>query len=136
MLQQASWLITIILVTLLAITFLITAFSAAKSKEDYAPILKSAYSFRTKLFILSLLIVIPVIGYSLTKMPYNTAIASNEQVKTVTAVGHQWYWEISDTTASVKEDVIYKVTLEERINSLNGLINNRKLSHHSPPKQL
>lgn len=26
--------------------------------------------------------------------------------------------------------------LEERINSLNGLINNRKLSHHSPPKQL
>ena len=108
MLQQASWLITIKLVTLLAITFLITAFSAAKSKEDYAPILKSAYSFRTKLFILSLLIVIPVIGYSLTNMPYNTAIASNEQVKTVTAVGHQWYWEISDTTASVKEDVIYQ----------------------------
>ena len=110
MLQQASWLITIILVTLLAVIFLVIAFSAAKAKEDYAPIQTSAYLLRSRLFILSLLVLIPVIGYSLTQMPYDTTTANNERFKTVSAVGHQWYWEISDTTASVKEDVIYKVT--------------------------
>lgn len=110
MLQQTSWLITIILVTLLAIIFLFIASSAAKSKEDYAPVQKSAYLLRTKLFVLSLLVLIPIIGYSLTKLPYDITMASNERVKIVTAVGHQWYWELSDMTASVKEDVIYKVT--------------------------
>ena len=92
MLQQTSWLITIILVTLLAIIFLFIASSAAKSKEDYAPVQKSAYLLRTKLFVLSLLVLIPIIGYSLTKLPYDITMASNERVKIVTAVGHQWYW--------------------------------------------
>ena len=102
---------TIILVGLLALIFVKFALSASSSTAEYAPIQKNAYSLRAKLFILFLLIVIPIIGYTLTKMPY----ISDEQAKpivskTVNAIGYQWYWKIDDATAKVGEQILYKVT--------------------------
>ncbi len=107
MYQNISWITTIILVGLLALIFIKYALSASSSSAEYAPIQKNAYSLRKKLFILFLLVVIPVIGFTLTKVPYvSDPVAS----KTVNAIGYQWYWKIDDMTAKVGEHVLYKVT--------------------------
>lgn len=110
MYQEISWIVTLILVALLAITFLIIAKNASSNNAEYAPIQKSAYSLRGKLFLLILLIIVPVIGYTLTQMPYPSAKISSQATKSVNAVGHQWYWEISDLTAKVGDPVMYNVT--------------------------
>ncbi len=110
MYQEISWVVTLILVALLALFFIIVAKNASVTNTDYSAIQKNAYSLRTKLFFLILLIIIPVIGYTLTKMPYPKNSALAEASKVVDAIGHQWHWEISDTSAKVGETVLYKVT--------------------------
>ena len=110
MYQEISWIVTLILVALLAISFLVIAKNASIDNSEYAPIQKSAYSLRSKLFLIILLVIVPVIGYTLTKMPYPTEKISSKATKSVRAVGHQWYWEINDLTAKVGEPVMYNVT--------------------------
>jgi cytochrome c oxidase subunit 2 len=110
MYQEISWIVTIILVTLLAIIFLIIANNASGDKSEYTPIQKSAYSLRGKLFLLILLVIVPIIGYTLTQMPYPSVTISSKASKLVNAIGHQWYWEISDTTAKVGDPVMYNVS--------------------------
>ena len=110
MYQEISWIVTLVLVTLLAISFLIIAKNASTDNAEYAPIQNSAYSLRSKLFVLILLVIVPVIGYTLTQMPYPNAKISAQATKHVNAIGHQWYWEINDLTAKVGEPVMYNVT--------------------------
>ena len=108
MYQEISWIVTLVLVGLLVLLFIKFALSASSTSAEYSPIQNNAYSLRSKLFILFLLIIVPIIGYTLTKMPYVSA--SVTAAKTVNAIGHQWYWEISDSTAIVGEQVQYNVT--------------------------
>ena len=110
MYQEISWIVTIVLVSLLAVCFLFIAKNASVSNAEYAPIQNNAYRWRSKLFILILLIIVPVIGYTLTQMPYSSMRESPQATKSVHAVGYQWYWEISDLTAKVDEPVLYQVT--------------------------
>ena len=110
MTQEISWVITIVFVGMLALLFLYFASSASKSSEEYAPIQKSAYSLRSKMFFLILLVIVPIVGYTLTKMPYPTNSTKSEASKTVAVIGHQWYWEINDLSAKVGEPVLYEVT--------------------------
>ena len=110
MYQEISWIVTVILVALLAISFLLIAKNASANNEEYAPIQKNAYRLRGKLFLIILLVIVPVIGYTLTQMPYPTEKITSQATKSVQAVGHQWYWVISDLTAKVDEPVMYNVT--------------------------
>ena len=110
MYQEISWIVTVILVSLLAICFLIIAKNASVSNAEYASIQNNAYRLRTKLFVLILLIIVPVIGYTLTLMPYSSMRETSEATKSVHAVGYQWYWKIDDLTAKVGEPVLYQVT--------------------------
>ena len=110
MYQQISWIVTLVLVGLLALVFIKIASKASSSSTEYESIQKQAYSLRTKLFFLTLLIVVPIIGYTLTKMPYIDKSSPVHATKTVKAIGHQWYWEIDDLTAKVGESVLYNVT--------------------------
>ena len=110
MYQEISWIVTLILVALLAISFIIIAKNASTDNAEYAPIQKSAYSIRSKLFFIILLVIVPVIGYTLTLLPYPTTKTSSQAAKQVNVIGHQWYWEINDLTAKVGEPVMYKVT--------------------------
>lgn len=110
MYQQLSWILSLILVALLAIIFLKIAKSASTSTDEYDSIQKYAYGLRSKLFFLTLLIIVPVIGYTLTLMPYPTDAKYSQASKSINAVGHQWYWNIDDLTAKVDQPVVYKVT--------------------------
>ncbi len=108
MYQEISWVVTVILVASLGAVFLFIARTATDTKADYASVQKRTAGLRSRSFLLTLLVIIPIIGYTLTRMPYPQApIAAS---KTVDAIGHQWYWEISDATAKVGETVLYRVT--------------------------
>jgi len=140
----------IILVALLAISFLIIAKNASSSNKEYALIQKDAYRLRGKLFIIILLVIIPVIGYTLMQLPYPTERITSQATKTVKAIGHQWYWEISDLSAKVGEPVMYNVTsadvnhgfgvYDEELNvvaqtqAMPGYINNLLVAYPKPGK--
>lgn len=106
MYQEIAWIVTLALTTLLGGIFCVVARNAATA-ADYAPIQKHIVGLRSRLFLVILAVIIPVIGYTLTKMPYPKA--SMEASKTVNVAGHQWYWEIDDLTAKVNEPVLYRV---------------------------
>lgn len=106
MYQEIAWIITLTLVALLGITFFAVARNATEA-TDYAPIRTRSSSLRSRLFLILLAIIVPVIGYTLTKMPYPKT--SMEISKTVNVTGHQWYWVIDDLTAKVGKPVLYRV---------------------------
>ena len=108
MYQEISWVITLILVALLGAVFIAVVKSTAGTQADYASIQKRTAGLRYKSFLLTLLVIVPIIGYTLTKMPYPRAPVAAS--KTVDVTGYQWYWQISDATAKAGETVLYRVT--------------------------
>lgn len=110
MYQELSWLITIALVAFLALIFVIIATSTRTASADYAEIQETVSALRSKLFLLTLLVIIPIIGYTLTKMPYPQFSSLEKATKTIDVIGHQWYWEISDLTAQAGTSILYRVS--------------------------
>ena len=109
MYQEVSWTVSLVLVVLVAIIFATFALKSSGSAE-YSGIQQKAMNARKTLFFLILLVIIPIIGYTLTKMPYPTPESLTNVSKTVNVTAQQWAWVIDDTTAKVGEPVLYKVT--------------------------
>jgi cytochrome c oxidase subunit 2 len=105
--QRIAVLVSAILGTLLLVVFAAVARSAesSASADDIAS--ATARWRRTVLWTLVLLFV-PVIGYSLTKMPYTSG--SQPAVVIVEATGHQWAWTVTPDTVPVGQPVDIRVT--------------------------
>jgi cytochrome c oxidase subunit II len=105
--QNIAVLVSGILGTTLLVIFAAVARSAktTASPDDIAS--ATARWRRTVLWTLVLLFV-PVIGYSLTKMPYPSG--GQPAVITVEATGHQWVWTVTPDTVPVGQPVEIRVT--------------------------
>jgi cytochrome c oxidase subunit 2 len=105
--QRIAALVSALLGTFLLVVFAGVARSAGNSGnvDDIAS--ATARWRRTILWTLGLLFV-PVIGYSLTKMPYSSDGPSN--VIVVDATGHQWAWTITPDTVPAGQPVEIRVT--------------------------
>jgi cytochrome c oxidase subunit II len=105
--QNIAVLVSAILGTTLLVIFAAVARSAktTASPDDIAS--ATARWRRTVLWTLVLLFV-PVIGYSLTKMPYPSG--GQPAVITVEATGHQWVWTVTPDTVPVGQPVEIRVT--------------------------
>src|SRR5690242_11620531 len=105
--QNIAVLVSAILGTTLLVIFAAVARSATTtaSPDDIAS--ATARWRRTVLWALVLLFV-PVIGYSLTKMPYPSG--GQPAVVTVEATGHQWAWTVTPDTVPVGQPVEIRVT--------------------------
>ena len=83
--------------------------SAARRTDPPADLAATAARWRrTSLWGLVILF-IPAIGYSLTRMPYPRAGAAPAPV-VVTATGHQWAWEVTPDSVPAGQPVEIRVT--------------------------
>lgn len=105
--QRIAVVVSATLGALLLIVFAGVARSASSTGSPEAVASSAARWRKTVLWALVLLFV-PVIGYSLTKMPYATGGAVADVV--VEATGHQWAWTVSPDTVPVGKLVEIRVT--------------------------
>jgi len=105
--QRIAVLITVILGSLLIAVFAVVARSAATTGSADA-IAASATRWRRMTFWGLVLLFVPTVGYSLTKMPYSSGNGTAAVV--VHATGHQWAWEVTPASVPAGELVEIRVT--------------------------
>ncbi len=120
-----------VLVSLVLGVMLITVFASvarsASATGSAEKIAASAARWRRMAFWGLVLVFVPAIAYSLTKMPYESGGSAPAVVVDVT--GHQWAWEISAPAISVGQPVDIRVTAAD-VNHGFGLYdaNNRLIA--------
>ena len=102
-----------VLVSAVLGAFLLGLFAAiarsAKSPASAEDIAVAGARWRRTVFWTLTLLFVPVIGYSLTKMPYTSA-AQPAAAVTVQVSGQQWAWTVSPDTVPVGQPVEIRVT--------------------------
>src|SRR5665811_1680984 len=95
--QQIAWQVSLVLMTLVAFGFAFVAINSGTREEDYAPLQKRAYRLRTRLFWVLVLLIGPVMIYTLLDLPYAASRAGSKTgaAQVVEATGYQWRWELS-----------------------------------------
>jgi cytochrome c oxidase subunit 2 len=105
--QRVAVLLSALLGALVIAAFVVVARSASQtgSPEEIAA---AAAHWRRNLFWSLVLLFVPVIGFSLTKMPYGAADGPAAVV--IQATGHQWAWEMTPATVVAGQRVEVHVT--------------------------
>lgn len=108
MYQHIAWLVSILLIAILAIVFV---YVVANSRRDGSSVDVAAATgrWRGRLLWGVTLVCIPVVAYSLTGLPYARKVIENMGSIEVQAIGHQWYWELSRTEFPVGKQVEFQV---------------------------
>lgn len=110
MYQQLAWQITVALVAVLVLVFAFVVLNAGKWSE-YAPLQKRAYRLRARLFWALVLLLTPLLVYSMSELPYDAALRQQgDQTQVIDVVGHQWYWTLSSDQVTLGRPVEFRVT--------------------------
>jgi cytochrome c oxidase subunit II len=109
MIQSVAWQITLLFVLVLLALFVYVAVRA-RDKSDGAQVVQTAGRIRTALFWGLVVVFVPVIGYTLTDLPYSPPAAPGGSPQVIKAVGYQWRWELSAAEAQVGKPVAFHVT--------------------------
>lgn len=111
MYQELAWHWTVLLISIVIITFALAAVGSRK-KSDYGPIQSRGYRIRSWFFIALLVLGIPILFGTLVfpSLPYASATApAAKEYQIVHAVGHQWRWELDNTRLKVNQPVEFRV---------------------------
>ena len=108
--QEAVWLITLVLMSLILMVFMFVYARSQQRVEDYTPLKDRAYSLRTKFFWLLVVTLIPTGLYLLTDQPYAKAGDEAKADQVVDVVGYQWRWELSQSEFNAGETVLFRIT--------------------------
>jgi cytochrome c oxidase subunit II len=109
MIQSLAWQITLLFVLVLLALFVYVAVRA-RDKSDGAQVAHTAGRIRTRLFWGLVVAFVPIIGYTLTALPYSPPAAPGGSPQVIKAVGHQWRWELDAAEAQVGKPVAFHVT--------------------------
>src|SRR4029453_18903309 len=105
--QRIAVLVSAILGALVIVAFLMVA-RATRKPGSLEVVAGAAARWRRTVFWGLVLLFVPVIGYSLTKLPYSADEGPAAIV--VQAKGHQWAWEMSPATVPAGQRVEIHVT--------------------------
>lgn len=106
--QDAVWIITLILVALLALVFLMVLRRANDPAAAGATVDPTRY--RVPLFWLLVVVGIGVSYGTLVEWPYGPGAATSGEPMTVTVTGSMWSWEINPTKLPVGKSIVFAVT--------------------------
>ncbi len=109
MYQGLAWQISVTLMLLLLAVFVSVALRSHR-RIDYPSLLKRAYRLRTRIFWVLLVVVVPVMLYSMMDLPYGAPRPRQNGVQVVEIVGHQWYWTIRPDRIAAGRPVEFRVT--------------------------
>lgn len=109
--QQLAWQISITGILIVAAAFLFVVIRSGHPAE-YGPIKERFYRFRVVWFLALLAIGTWFSVQTLTSLPYAATHDRAEAAPdiTVSAVAHQWYWDIDRTELPVGETIEFQVT--------------------------
>ena len=105
--QRIAVLVSLILGALVIGTFVVVARSAPQTGSP-EEITAAAARWRRTLFWGLVILFVPVIAYSFTKMPYSSGDGPAAVV--IQATGHQWAWEMTPATVPAGQRVEIHVT--------------------------
>jgi cytochrome c oxidase subunit 2 len=105
--QEIAVGVSVVLGALLLAVFITVARSAGSTGSAEATSV-AASRWRSVVFWGLVVAFVPVIGYSLTKLPYSSGSATASVV--VQATGHQWAWEMAPATVPAGRMVEIRVT--------------------------
>jgi cytochrome c oxidase subunit 2 len=106
--QEAALFVTLAGVAGLGILFLWVGTRSAESDGEGTPS-SDPGRLRTRLFALLAVAFVPLTAWSLTRLPYGASAGGASDV-VVDVVGHQWYWEVSETEVPARRPVLFRVT--------------------------
>lgn len=109
MYQHVAWIVSIALIALLAVAFIYVLKNSSRA-GDSATISAATGRWRVRMLLGVTLLCIPVVAYTLTKLPYARAAIANIGVIEVQAKGYQWYWVLSQTELPVGRPIEFQVT--------------------------
>lgn len=110
MVQHVAWVITMIAMGAVALSFLWVAASAHNFAE-YSGIVQQAYKLRKLLFVTLLAVSGAVSATTLGELPYASDHERNVgRIQEVDAVGTQWQWELSSDRFVSGQPVRFRVT--------------------------
>ncbi|HEX7454790.1 MAG TPA: cytochrome C oxidase subunit II [Gallionella sp.] len=109
MYQQVAWIVSVVLIALLAIAFIYVAVHSARDGNS-AQIAAETGRWRSRLLWGVTLLCIPIVAYTLTTLPYARQAISNIGVVEVQAKGYQWYWVLSQTELPAGRPIEFQVT--------------------------
>lgn len=109
--QETAWLYSLFLMAVIGVGFAYVALRSGKRRPDYATLATRAYRWRTGLFWLLVLTFFPVMIYNLFDLPYGSAESrAQAPARTITAIGHMWYWELDEDEVTQGELVEIRVS--------------------------
>lgn len=109
MYQQVAWMVSIVLIAVLAIAFVYVARHSSRDGHS-ADISAATGRWRGRLLWGVTLLCTPVVAYTLTELPYARQAIANLGAVEVQAKGYQWYWELSQTELPVGKPIEFQVT--------------------------
>ncbi len=106
--QQTVWLLTVVVVAIIALIFLFVALNST-TRAEYPAVQARAYRFRSVVFWGLILAGIVIAAVTLRELPYTSAQAA-PAAQVVNAKGYQWYWELDHDTVKAGQPVEFHVT--------------------------
>ncbi len=106
MIHENVLLLSLVLMAGVLFAFVYVFIHSTKLEQDYASIAKNSYSKRDKLFGFIIIAGVLIAIGTTRGLPYGP---HNANAKQIDVIGKQWYWEISDTTATVNQPIIFNV---------------------------
>jgi cytochrome c oxidase subunit 2 len=109
MYQQIAWIVSIVLIALLAIVFIYVIRHSSRDGNS-ADIAAATGRWRGRLLWGVTLLSIPIVAYTLTELPYARKAIANLAPVEVQAKGYQWYWVFSQTELPAGKPIEFQVT--------------------------
>ena len=106
--QDAVWIITIILIALITVVFLTVLWRASVPSTSGSTV--DPYRYRTPLFWLLVVVGIGATYGTLAEWPYGPGAAAPGEPLTVTVTSAQWTWDISQMKLPVNKPIVFAVT--------------------------
>jgi len=116
MVQNVVWVVSILLMAVVAAIFIWVADRAASPVEDYRPMAAAAYRLRPWLFVIVAVAMTGASWRTLGELPYRgVARAATLAVpaQRVDVLGEQWDWRITPTRVLVDQPVDFHVTSKD-----------------------
>ena len=110
--QQIAWLVSLVLMALIAFGFAFVAINSGIREEGYPLLQKRAYRARTILFLIMVLVLGPTMIYTLLDLPYDNGRSRNNigSVQVIDVTGYEWRWELSHDWVVKDKPVEFRVT--------------------------
>lgn len=111
MIQDTVFVVTVVLMLVVAAAFAFVALNAGKSTAEYPPIQRKSQSLRVWFFWVLIVAGVLIAVITMLDLPYAATRGDTPgDAATVDVEGKQWFWEVGDADLKAGDTVVFNVT--------------------------